>query len=101
MEIDAQTIINALFGILGVVIGWIINRFSGSIDELRQEDRALADAFREQSNSVTDRLHRIEVLVSGQYMTRAEAEERMDKACKGIFEYLRRIDEKLDTKADK
>jgi len=86
MELDPQHIINLLFSALGGLGGWVLNNVRQSISDLQIQDIAL-----------TDKVQRIEVLVAGTYVKRSEL-ETMSGA---IFAKLDRIEQKIDSKADK
>lgn len=86
MEIDPQTVINFLFGAVGGLGGWILNNLRQSISSLQSQDTVLAD-----------KVQRIEVLVAGNYVKRAE----LDTLSSAIFAKLDRIEQKIDKKADK
>jgi hypothetical protein len=73
----------ALAGFLG---GYVLKAINDSIKELRRQDAHL-----------TSEVHQIHILVAGSYVKRDELEKHID----ALFESLRRIEEKLDGKADK
>lgn len=83
---EAQTIINVAFALIGGLGGWVLNNLKSSIDELRKQDSLLAD-----------KVQHIEVLVAGTYVKRDD----MDKFTQAIFAKLDRIEVKLDSKVDK
>lgn len=83
---DFQVGFNVAIALLGVLGGWALRSFGEAIRDLRSQDEKL-------SNEV----HQVHLLVAGNYVKR----EEMDKHLSAIFEALRRIEEKLDGKADK
>lgn len=83
---DFQVGFNIAVGMVGVLVGWVLNN-------LRDSMKALTDA----DIVLTDKVQKIEVLVAGQYITR---KDHADFAA-ALFQKLDRIEEKLDTKADK
>ena len=86
MELDYQTLFNAAIAITSGAIGWIVNVMWNAIKDMQKSDKELAE-----------KVSAVEVLVAGQYVTRAEhanSFERVERA-------LNRIEDKLDGKADK
>lgn len=83
---DAQTAINVAFGLAGVLGGWVLKFLHGELKTLQAADRDL-----------TTKVHGIETLVAGQYVTR----DSLDRSMGALFAKLDRIEEKLDSKADK
>lgn len=83
---DPQLLINGLFGLLGILGGWTLNRVWTAVDHLQKQDQDLAQ-----------KLQSIEVLVAGTYVKRDE----LEKLSEAIFNKLDRIEAKLDSKADK
>lgn len=83
---DSQALINGLFGLLGILGGWTLNRVWTAVDHLQKQDQDLAQ-----------KLQSIEVLVAGTYVKRDE----LEKLSEAIFNKLDRIEAKLDSKADK
>ena len=83
---ETQTIINGLFGIIGALGGYLLNSMRQTIISLQAQDMALAD-----------KVQRIEVIVAGEYVKRAEMNEQF----RAVNETLQRIEDKLDHKADK
>lgn len=86
MDIDPQWIINSLFGLLGICLGYILNNVRAAVERLQNQDAALAD-----------KVQHIEVLVAGQYVRR----EEFSRICDKLFLKLDQIDGKLDGKQDK
>ena len=86
MDLDPQHIINALFGAVGGLGGWVLNNLRQSISDLQIQDSALAD-----------KVQRIEILVAGTYVKR----EEMERMTSAIFTKLDRIEQKIDSKVDK
>lgn len=83
---EAQTIINVAFTLIGALGGWVLNNLKSSIDELREADSMLAD-----------KVQKIEVLVAGTYVKRDD----LDKLSNALFAKLDKIEEKIDNKQDK
>ena len=61
---DMQTMINAMLGLLAFLGGWFVHSFKEQLNNNRQDIKA-----------TNDRLHEVEVLVAGKYVTREEAME--------------------------
>lgn len=76
-------IVMALFGTL---IGWLVKGLSDRMKALEQADHAMAKQMTELRVSLAER-----------YVSKADHKEALD----AIFTMLRRIDDKLDHKADK
>ncbi len=83
---EPQTLFNLLFTIIGILGGWILNNIKGSIDQLRRQDQEL-----------THKVQQVEVLVAGNYTRR----EELDQFSQQVITHLRRIEDKIDKKADK
>lgn len=83
---EPQTLLNIVFGAMGALSGWVLNRLWGSVDNLHTQDEALCN-----------KVQKIEVLVAGQYVKRTE----QDYMATRLFQRLDRIEAKLDAKADK
>lgn len=86
MQGEWQAIFNWLLGIISVGVGWILKRQSA-------HERRISE---------------LEVLVAGQYITRNEFTRAIDtlreertRTSEAMFALLRRIEDKLDRKADK
>jgi len=62
--VDMQTMINAMLGLLAFLGGWFVHSFKEQLNNNRQDIKA-----------TNDRLHEVEVLVAGKYVTREEAME--------------------------
>ena len=86
MDLDAQYVINLLFAALGALGGWVLNNVRQSISDLQVQDTAL-----------TEKVQRIEVIVVGEYVKR----EEMERMTSAISTKLDRIEQKIDSKADK
>jgi len=76
---EPQTLINIAGGITLSVVGWLARELWGAVKELR------------------DDIHRIEIDLPKNYVSRVDLDARM----KRIEDMLQRIDDKLDAKADK
>ena len=83
---DTQDLINSAFAALGGLAGWVLNNLKDSIENLRKQELV-----------TTDKLQRMEVLVAGNYVKR----EELVAMLASIRCQLEKIDNKLDTKADK
>lgn len=81
-----QTIINYIIGAIFTVSGWTLKTIWGSLKDLQNTDRDLAE-----------KVNSIELLVAGQYVKRDDFE----RFCSAIFIKLDKISDKLDGKADK
>lgn len=81
-----QNQINWLFGGFGFLCGWLLKILWQMVRDLQKADLLL-----------TTKVQAVEVLVAGQYVKRDE----LDRSLGAIFEYLRRIEDKLDGKVDK
>lgn len=81
-----QTIFNALVGVTGFLGGFWLNTLWCEVKALRETDAEIAE-----------KVNAIEVLVAGNYVKRAEFETHMTQ----VYNLLRRIEDKLDSKADK
>lgn len=77
---------NVVVMLAGALMGWVLKTITDRMDGLQSADTAL-----------TDKVQKIEVLVAGQYVKRDDLDKHIDN----IFAVLRRIEEKLDGKADK
>ena len=83
---DFQVGFNVAVMLAGGLMGWVLKSITDRMDNLTAADKEL-----------TTKVQAIEVLVAGQYIKRDELEKHIDN----IFTVLRRIEEKLDGKADK
>lgn len=83
---DAQTLINLAFGVVGAFAGWTLKRLWDSVDHLRDQDIRLAE-----------KVQSIEVLVAGRYVQRHELTDMELR----LIAKLDQIWNKLDGKADK
>lgn len=83
---DFQVGFNVAIAFVSVLGGWVLRSISEAIKDLRAQDEKLGNE-----------VHQVHLLVAGNYVKR----EEMDKHLSAIFEVLRRIEEKLDGKADK
>tara|TARA_R110000868_G_scaffold322691_1_gene583649 strand:+ start:41 stop:292 length:252 start_codon:yes stop_codon:yes gene_type:complete len=81
-----QTFINILVGIVATLFGWVLKTIWNSVAALQKADEDL-----------TEKVNRIEVLVAGEYIKRAEFQGALER----LFSKLEQIDHKLDKKADK
>lgn len=83
---NEQQFFNIAFAIIGALGGWWMRVMWQSLKELEQQDSKLAD-----------KVGNIEVVVAGQYVKRDD----MNRDIATIFAKLDRIEDKLDSKADK
>ena len=83
---DNQQLFNVLFAIVGVLGGWWMKAMWEAVKSLEQADKQLANQVGE-----------LRVLVAGGYVKT----EALDSLSKAIFTKLDRIEDKLDSKADK
>jgi len=83
---DPQTIFNILVALLSFLGGWVLNNLRESIKSLHDSDMQLAA-----------KVQTIEVLVAGSYVKRDD----LDKLTHAIFVKLDKIEDKIDSKADK
>lgn len=64
---DMQTMINTMLGLIAFLGGWIMHSFKSQINDNRKD-----------IEDTRGKLHEIEVLVAGKYMTREESKEQTD-----------------------
>lgn len=83
---DFQVGFNIAVALAGGLMGWVLKSITDRMDNLTAADKEL-----------TTKVQAIEVLVAGQYVKRDDLDKHIDN----IFAALRRIEEKLDGKADK
>lgn len=83
---DFQIGFNISVALVGGLMGWVLKTITDRMDNLTAADKEL-----------TTKVQAIEVLVAGQYVKRDDLDKHIDN----IFAVLRRIEEKLDGKADK
>lgn len=83
---DWQTLFNVAVSTAGFALGWILNVVWSAVKDLQDDDTKLAD-----------KINSIEVIVVGQYVKRDEFDRKMD----ALFSKLDRIENKIDSKADK
>lgn len=81
-----QTIINWLLAGFGALIGFLLNAVWQAVKDLQTADKALAE-----------KVGGIEVLVAGAYVKKDEFAHTIE----ALFKKLDKIEDKLDTKADK
>ena len=86
MDSQWQTVFNWAFGAINILIGVVLKIFWDSLSDLRKDDKALSE-----------KIHAIETLVAGKYVTW----DGFQTVISGIEATLRRIEDKLDHKADK
>ena len=81
-----QALVNWLLAGFGGLIGFLLNVVWQAVKDLQKADKVLAE-----------RVGEIEVLVAGSYITKTDFTQVTD----AIFRKLDRIEDKLDSKADK
>lgn len=89
MDTTVTVILFAAQGLLTVIaalIGWLVKGLSGNIDGLKRADALL-----------TEEITRLRVSLPERYVSKADHKEALD----AIFSMLRRIEDKLDQKADR
>lgn len=86
MTPDYQTLFNLALGVAAFFGGWVLKTVSQNVRDLQSADTKLAD-----------KVNQLQVLVVGDYVHRAEFDRKID----AVFAALRRIEDKLDEKADK
>jgi len=77
-----QDVINALFGALSFLAGWLLKNLHGSMRELREDNRQLAE-----------KIAQINTIVAGQYVPRSEFDARIE----AVFTKLDKIHETVHT----
>lgn len=83
---DSQSVINVLIGLVAFFGGVWVKSLSDSMKELKITDTELAD-----------KVHEIEKLVAGQYVTRTDFDKKIDK----LFEKLDHIASAIEKKQDR
>lgn len=83
---NAQDLINALLGGLGVTLGWVMSNLKDSIKNLHESNAALAT-----------KMQNMEILVAGRYVTW----DGLKDVLAPVNATLGRIESKLDHKMDK
>ena len=83
---DIQLAFNIATALVAFLGGWVLNSLRDSIRALQKADTDL-----------TTKVQAIEVLVAGHYVKRDD----LDQLSKAIFNKLDRIEDKLDSKADR
>ena len=81
-----QTLFNIAVTVTGFLGGWWLKVLWDAVKDLQTADKVLVE-----------KVSSIEVLVAGNYMTRAD----FDKIAAAIFAKLDKIEDKLDRKVDK
>lgn len=81
-----QTIINAVFAGLGAVLAFILRIIWEGLRDLQRADTELSAE-----------VGAVKLLMADSYIKKAD----FDKLTSDLFSYLRRIEDKLDHKADK
>lgn len=94
---DNQTAFNVLLSLVSFLGAWVLYSIRGSIESLQKRDESL----QKRDEELTEKMHQIEVLVTGKYVERDDMEKHLDKLGTAIFTKLDKIENKLDNKADK
>lgn len=81
-----EQIVDILLSITAFVLGWMLKVVWGAVQDLQAEDK-----------EIIDRLGRVELFVAQNYVTKDD----MGKQISLLMAKLDRIENKLDTKADK
>ena len=87
---DLQTIINWVLGLLTTILGFFVHAVRQDNKESQMADQTLHQ-----------RINRVEVLVAGAYLTRAEHKEDMHELQDHIDRQFKSLREDLKSKADK
>lgn len=87
---DYQLFFNIAVGLSGALGGWALAVIWQAIRDMQKADKELAG-----------KVSAIEVLVAGQYVTRADYQADLKSLKDDMNQGLRRIYDKLDGKADK
>jgi uncharacterized membrane protein YeaQ/YmgE (transglycosylase-associated protein family) len=87
---DWQHLFNIAAGLVGAGLGWWLNTVWNAVHDLQNADRDLAD-----------KVGRIEILVAGDYVRKADFADYMRGFETRMVARLDRIDDKLDSKADR
>lgn len=82
-----QTVMNAIFAVLGFLLMFMLNSITASIKELRAADARLADSIAK----LTEALAGFQVVVAGQYVTN----ERLERLETALFRKLDRIEDQM------
>ena len=83
---EAQSLINVLFGVIAFLGGWVVRNLQESMTALRSADAEL-----------TNKVQAMEVLVAGKYVTW----DGLKDVLAPMTATLSRIEHKLDNKMDK
>jgi hypothetical protein len=79
-------VINWAFGLLSMVLGFLLRSMWQAVRDLQTSDKHLVD-----------KINTVEVLVAGSYVHKGE----FDRHVSALFDKLDRIEDKLDRKEDK
>ncbi len=83
---EYQVLFNSAFAALLMIIGWAMRAMFETLKDLREKDQ-----------DIYDKVSTLAVEVPEKYVSKAEMSKRDDR----LFGILTRIEDKLDTKADK
>ena len=81
-----EQIVDILLSITAFSLGWMLKVVGGAVQDLQAEDK-----------EIIDRLAQVELFVAQKYVTKDD----MDKQISLLMAKLDRIENKLDTKADR
>lgn len=87
-------------GLLTVVNGWMLVVIKANERRHLEHDQR-AEALRESDNQLRNELNAINLLVQGQYLTRAEFREGMKQQTELLENLFSRLELKIDRKADR
>lgn len=82
----AIAVVQGVLTLLAALIGWLVKGLFASINELKKADAKVEEA-----------LTALRISLAERYVSKADHKEALD----AIFAMLRRIEDKLDDKADK
>lgn len=71
---DNQTILNVVIAIIGTLVGLVLKANSDRVDKLETS----CEKFRDSEEKLTERVHGVEKLVAGGYVTRVEHDRTTD-----------------------
>ena len=81
-----QTVINFVIAAAGALGGFVLNQLWAAVKDLQTADKSL-----------TDKLNAVEVLVAGNYVSRADFKQAID----ALFAKLDRMEDLIHKKQDK
>lgn len=84
-DVISQTVMNAVFCVLGFLLMFMLNSITASIKDLRAADARLADSIVKLSEALAS----FQCVVAGQYVTN----ERLERLENALFRKLDRIED--------